>query len=126
MNARLSNEHGRRAELQRFGYHAQGTDHATIWRQLRGDFPLAEARVELAELSGDVRVIAERYCAHRAIMDRLMDRCDEIHLDILRRGPDRDLVETYAGARDDYEDAVEVFGELRVQLQAALENQPHG
>jgi hypothetical protein len=118
----VSNERGRRAELKRFGYRAgvDDSDYLTIWRQLRGDFPARWAGVEFPALTGEARAVVQRYCAHRASLDALMDRCDEIHLEIFHYGPGRDRVETYADARDAYEDAVDEFGELRAAVQAAL------
>ena len=124
MSGGLSNEQGRRADLEKFGYRAGGQDepdHATIWRTLRSDFLAPWRTVELSALGGDARAAAERYCAHRATLDHLMDRCDEIHMEIFRLGPDPVRVETYAEARDRYEDAVERFGELRAAVQAALD-----
>lgn len=117
---RLSNEQGRRADLKRFGYRSEVADPSAIWRQLRCDFPPPSNALELTELPVSARELAGRYCAWRATMDELLDRCDAIHLEILRGGPDRDVVETYVVARDAYEDAVEAFGEMRVELQAAL------
>ena len=120
MMARLSNEQGRRQDLSRFGYRGEAVDHSVIWRQLRCDFLPPADRLELAELPAAARALADRYCAWRATMDELLDRCDAIHLEILRGGPDRDVVETYAMARDHYEDSVEAFGSMRVELQAVL------
>lgn len=114
------NETGRRLQLQRFGYNSDA-DLPGIWRQLRSDFTAPYRQVELSDLAGDGLTEASRYCSHRATLDRLMDRCDEIHLQILREGPEPTLVETYAAARDDYEDAVERFGELRRAVQAAFD-----
>ena len=120
-----SNEQGRRRELNRFGYRAGDGDPAAVWRRLRADFPMPWAQMELSDLAGPARTAAERYCAQRGDLDDLLDRCDEVHLEIFREGPERERVETYALARDAYEDAVEHFGELRVALQAALmEAQP--
>lgn len=119
----LHNEQGRRQALQRFGYRPSpvaGQDHAEVWRQLRVDFPGEATRLEFSALTGAVAKAAEAYCAHRGSLDGLMDRCDAIHAEIFERGPDRELVETYAAARDEYEDAVERFGELRRALQAAM------
>lgn len=114
------NETGRRWQLQRFGYNSKA-DLSETWRQLRGDFPPPQGRAELSDLAGDCLAQATRYCAHRVSLDGLMDRCDEIHLQILRNGPVPTLVETYTVARDEYEDAVEMFGELRRSAQAAFD-----
>lgn len=126
MSDGLRNEQGRRRELRKFGYRAGGSDsdYSKVWRQLRGDIPARWSRVEFSALAGDVRVAAMRYCAHRATLDDLIDRCDEIHLEIFRNGPDPARVEAYAEARDRYEEAVEHFGELRTALQAALVASP--
>lgn len=126
MSLGLNNEQGRRADLQKFGYGGGqgGLDLAETWRLLRDDFPAPGRNLELSALADDARAAAERYCAHRATLDALMDRCDEIHLEIFRLGPDAVRVETYAEARDLYEDAVERFGELRVAVQAALSGAP--
>lgn len=123
MTARANhNETGRRWQLERFGYNSKA-DLRQIWRQLRSDFTPPHGRVELLDLMGDSLVEAGRYCSHRATLDGLMDLCDEIHLEILRRGPEPVLVETYAVARDAYEDAVERFGELRRAVQAAFDRE---
>jgi len=115
-----NNETGRRWQLERFGYNSKA-DLPEIWRQLRSDFTAPHGRAELSELVGAGLAEAQRYCSHRAKLDGLMDRCDAIHLQILRKGPEPVLVETYAVARDAYEDAVERFGELRRAVQAAFD-----
>ncbi len=120
MTIRLSNEQGRRRDLSRFGYRTGDPDTSAVWRRLRVDLPVGGAQVELSILTGAAREAAERYCAHRATLDDLLDQCDQIHLEIFAKGPERERVERYAVARDAYEDAVEVFGELRVALQEAL------
>jgi sugar (pentulose or hexulose) kinase len=126
MSDGLGNEQGRRRELRKFGYRAGGpaSDYSMVWRQLRSDVPVRWSRVEFSALAGDVRLAAMRYCAHRATLDDLIDRCDEIHMEIFHKGPDPVRVETYAEARDRYEEAVERFGELRAALQAALAAAP--
>jgi len=118
--AAIHNETGRRWQLERFGYNSRA-DLPQIWRQLRSDFTAPHGRAELSDLVGDGLAEARRYCSHRASLDGLMDRCDEIHLQILQEGPEPVLVETYAAARDEYEDAVERFGELRRAVQAAFD-----
>lgn len=120
MTPRLHNELGRRSELARFGYHSADSDPARIWRMLRGDFPIAEAQRELQDLPAAAQAKAREYCLHRLTMDALMDRCDMIHLQVRSDGPALDVVETYAAARDEYEDSVERFGELRGEVQALL------
>jgi hypothetical protein len=126
MSDGLRNEQGRRRDLQKFGYRAGAgdADYSKVWRQLRSDIPARWSGVEFSALVGDVRLAALRYCAHRATLDDLIDRCDEIHMEIFRKGPDPGRVETYAEARDRYEEAVEQFGELRAALQATLAASP--
>lgn len=120
MTLKLHNEHGRRAELARFGYQSSDSEPAQLWRVLRRDFPGSAAEAELAELPDEVQGQAREYCLHRATMDRLLDRCDAIHLSILSGGPDAAVVEDYAVARDAFEDSVERFGELRAAIQDRL------
>lgn len=120
MTLKLHNEHGRRAELARFGYRSSDSEPTQLWRVLRRDFPGPAAEAELAELPDAVQDKAREYCLHRATMDRLLDRCDAIHLSILRGGPDAAVVEDYAVARDAFEDSVERFGELRAEVQERL------
>lgn len=120
MTTRVINEQGRRRDLSRFGYRTDDPDLSAVWRRLRVDFPVRWAEVELSSLAEPLRQAAERYCVHRATLDDLLDQCDRIHMEIFDKGPERERVERYAAARDAYEDAVEVFGELRVTLQKAL------
>lgn len=124
----LANEQGRRVQLARFGYVAgQGVpDDGAVdaeWRILKADFTtLAQPDIpDLADLSADVRQMVEEHIMSRRQLDRLMEACDAVHLSIRDRGADAELVEIYAEARDAYEDAVEAFGERRVQLAKALE-----
>lgn len=124
----LANEQGRRVQLARFGYVAgQGDlDERALdaeWHILKADFAtLAQPHVPgLADLPPDVRQMVEEHVASRRQLDRLMEACDAAHLAIRDRGADADLVESYAEARDAYEDAVEAFGERRVLLAKALE-----
>lgn len=120
MTLKLHNEHGRRAELARFGYRSDEGEPERLWRTLRRDFPGRAAAAELADLPDIAQEKAREYCLHRATMDRLLDRCDAIHLSILRGGPDAAVVEDYAVARDAFEDSVERFGELRAEVQKRL------
>lgn len=123
----VANEQGRRLQLARFGYTADhdAQDAAPCdaeWAILKGDFlTLKRSRVpDLGDLPDPARRQAEAYVAHRRQLDRLMEACDAVHLAIRDRGADADLVEHYAEVRDAYEDAVEAFGERRIELDKIL------
>lgn len=122
-----ANEQGRRFQLARFGYTADHERRGSVsidaeWAILKGDFAtLKRPRVpDLHDLPDSARQLAEDYIAHRQQLDRLMEACDAAHLVIRDRGADAALVERYADARDAYEDAVETFGERRIELETAL------
>jgi hypothetical protein len=123
----VANEQGRRGVLRRFGYGASDLQASegelrSQWDLLRADFNTASKAVPaLDQLPPEARARAEAYLRQRHRLDGLMDGCDAAHLRILREGPQPDLVEAYAAARDSYEDAVEEFGELRRQVQEALD-----
>lgn len=114
-------------QLARFGYTADHERQGAVsldaeWAILKGDFTTVKRpRVpDLHDLPDPARQLAESYIAQRQQLDRLMEACDAAHLVIRDRGADAALVERYADARDAYEDAVEAFGERRIELETAL------
>lgn len=122
-----ANEHGRQENLKRFGYglidgeSRSDANLGALWHVLRSDFQLASGDVpEFDDLQGAQRAKAHDYASHCADLHRMMDICDALHLRILREGAGAELVELYTTARDEYEDAVERFGELRIETQAEL------
>jgi len=127
MDTQPRNEEGRRRDLRRFGYRkldGNTDDISAVWKILRCDFLNPWDQSEFSDLPEAARAAVKAYCGQRSKLDALLDRCDEIHLEFVKKGHDASRVEAYALARDAFEDAVELFGELRIAAQYALTNNP--
>ena len=118
---------GRRIQLKRFGYRTEPAPKSLPhlekeWELLKADFSTLKRRSvpDLDALEPKVRSLVLNYIADRRTLDILLDTCDASHLTILRDGARAQLVEHYAVFRDEYEDAVEAFGELRSRIEKAL------
>jgi hypothetical protein len=93
------------------------------WARIEGDFqPSQRQRLRDTLFAGgapDARLA--RYVQQRASLDALVENCDRVHARIAAVGTSPELVELYAQARDRYEDAVELLGAFREDVQAALD-----
>ena len=114
-------------QLKRFGYRTELASKSlphleNEWEVLKADFSTLQRRnvPDLDALEPKVRSLVLNYIAHRRALDMLLDSCDASHLTILRDGAGAQRVEHYAVVRDQYEDAVEAFGELRSRIEKAL------
>jgi hypothetical protein len=109
-----ANEIGRRDALKRFGYGQAATTVSgealeREWALLAPDF-LAQALVmPLSAMQPALRRLAEEHVRRRRVVDQLMQVCDVAHARIAGAGARPDLVEAYAVARDEFEEAVEYF-----------------
>lgn len=122
-----SNEMGRRMQLKRFGYPTEPGPKSLPnldkeWEVLKADFATLQrcSVPDLDALEPNVRPLVLNYIAQRRALDMLLDACDASHLTILRDGAGAQRVEHYAVVRDQYEDAVESFGELRSRIEKVL------
>ena len=128
ISQRRANEDGRRACLALFGYKqhsatARPTSYEVEWTILKTDFNSlnGHAVLEFEALPPFLKPLATAYIDKRRELDGLMDICDHQHLAILSGGAAATLVEDYSRARDNYEDEVEEFGALRVEMSKQLE-----
>lgn len=106
--------------LGRYGYRPRASelDFAGAWARLAGDFPMPVP--DWSRLTAEQRCAAEAYLQLRLEADRRLEECEAVHARLLQAGIDGDLVETYAVAREAYEDTVEAFGEARTRLEQSL------
>lgn len=120
-----ANEIGRRDALKRFGYgqaeaQAPGEALEREWALLLTDFLPGEPALPLSAMSPELRHLAEEHVRQRREVDQLMHVCDQAHSRIAAAGTRPDLVEAYAVARDQFEEAVERFAAHRDALAKAL------
>ncbi|MBB4286885.1 hypothetical protein [Roseospira goensis] len=116
-----------RSVLAKFGYrHLEDgelrEDWAEMWDLLRGDFASAGGGAVPAydALGAAAQAAAREYMARRLIADRNLETCERWHVRIFSDGVQTDAVESYAIARDAYEDSVEAFGAARERLEQVL------
>lgn len=97
----------------------------TEWARIEGDFrPSQRQRLRDMLLAGAAPASClVRYVQQRASLDALVENCDLVHARIAGEGASPELVELYARARDRYEEAVEILGGFRQDVQAALDMQ---
>lgn len=104
--------------LARYGYARDGRSAEAVWPLLVRDFPFPVP--EWGRLTPAQRRAAEDYLGLREAADRHLETCEALHLRLSQAGIGSDLVERYAAAREDYEEAVEAFGAARRRLEQAL------
>ena len=113
---------GRRI-LQGFGHGAyDAIERRELWHYLKGDFSVGTHGPipDYEGLSDRQRQAADQYLDLLAVTSGLLQRCEDLHLQLLEGGINPELVEEYTLARDEYEDAVEKFGALRAGVDRLL------
>lgn len=125
MNDRFPNDLFRngRKMLQGFGHGAfNRLSREELWQHLKPDFSINTHGTipNYQDLSEIQKQAADNYLDMLAVTRGLLQRCEDLHLQLLEGGINPDLVEIYTVARDEYEDSVEEFGALREKVDALL------
>lgn len=118
---------GNAEHLTRFGYapaDATAPDWERTWQLLMSDFATAArpAVPSYERMTARSQLAARIYMRRRLLADRLFEECRSLYEELHAKGVDAELVETYALAREAYEDGVYQFGDARRVLAETLES----